>query len=111
MRKPLFALFFLGVFVIFSAPRDYGQGGRPVPPGVREADKEGNAPIDAPATSVRKMVDPTKLKEEAAELAKLSAAMPSQIDLVAKGQLPKDLTDQLKRIEKLAKHLRGEISP
>jgi hypothetical protein len=30
---------------------------------------------------------------------------------VTKGQLPKDLGDNLKRIEKLAKHLHGEIIP
>jgi hypothetical protein len=32
------------------------------------------------------------------------------VNLVAEGQPPKDLGDQLKRIEKLAKHLRSEVS-
>jgi hypothetical protein len=31
--------------------------------------------------------------------------------MVTKNQYPKDLTDNLKRIEKLAKHLRGEATP
>jgi hypothetical protein len=31
--------------------------------------------------------------------------------MVAEGKLPKDLGDQLKRIEKLAKHLRSEVTP
>jgi len=44
-------------------------------------------------------------------LAQLSAGIPSRVNLVAKGQLPKDLGDQLKRIEKLAKHLRSEVAP
>jgi hypothetical protein len=30
---------------------------------------------------------------------------------VTAGQLPKDLTENLKRIERLAKHLRSEVSP
>jgi hypothetical protein len=33
------------------------------------------------------------------------------VEQVTHGQLPKDLSEQLKQIEKLAKHLRGEINP
>jgi hypothetical protein len=33
------------------------------------------------------------------------------MEQVNKGQLPKDLTEDLKKIEKLAKHLRSEVSP
>ncbi len=54
--------------------------------------------------------DPAKLKHEADELAQLSAGVPSDLAKVAHGQLPKDLADKLKRIEKLAKHLRNELS-
>jgi hypothetical protein len=97
---------FLGVFSSSALEQ-----GRPIPPGVREADKQSNAPLDPPAVSKMQKVDPKKLKEEADELAKLSAAVPPQVAQVAQGQLPKDLSDQLKRIEKLAKHLRGEIYP
>ena len=50
------------------------------------------------------------LRQEAEELAKLSAALPSQMDQVSQGKIPKELGDELKRIEKLAKHLRAEIS-
>jgi hypothetical protein len=52
-----------------------------------------------------------KLKREAEELAQLSAGIPPRVNLVVEGQLPKDLADQLKRIEKLAKHLRSEVAP
>lgn len=55
-------------------------------------------------------VDPTILRQEAEELARLSAGVPSQMGQVTDGKMPKDLADQLKRIEKLAKHLRTEIS-
>ena len=34
-----------------------------------------------------------------------------RIDRISHGQLPKELDGQLKRIEKLAKHLRSEVAP
>jgi hypothetical protein len=33
------------------------------------------------------------------------------MDQISQGQMPKDLADQLKKIEKLAKHLRSEVAP
>ena len=54
--------------------------------------------------------DPVKLRQEADELAQLSAGLPSDLAHVAHGQLPKDLAEKLKRIEKLARHLRSELS-
>jgi hypothetical protein len=41
----------------------------------------------------------------------LSAGIPAGIQHVNQGQLPKTLDEQLKRIEKLAKHLRSEVAP
>jgi hypothetical protein len=112
MRKRFGFLAVLAVFLVCATPNDYGQGGgRPIPPGIRDADKQGNAPIDAPAKPVTKSIDAAAVKQEADELARLSAAIPSQVNQVAQGQLPKDLADQLKRIEKLAKHLRSEVTP
>jgi hypothetical protein len=111
MRKPFVVSTLFAVCLMFVASVDYGQGGRPIPPGVREAEKQINAQINEPPANVkRKPTDPAKLQQEAEELAKLSAALPSQIDLVGRGQLPKDLADQLKRIEKLARQLRSEIA-
>jgi hypothetical protein len=100
MRKLLFVSFLFACTLLSSMTRGLGQGARPIPPGVR----------DAPAKFDRRHTDPAKLQQEADELAKLSAAIPDQVAIVAKGRLPKDLADQLKRIEKLAKHLRSEIS-
>ena len=56
-------------------------------------------------------LDPAKLREEADELSKLAQSVPIDIDQVAQGKLPKDTADKLKRIEKLSKHLRGELAP
>lgn len=52
-----------------------------------------------------------QVKEEADELRKLANGVPAQIEMVTKNQYPKDLSDNLKRIEKLAKHLRSEVTP
>ena len=109
MRKP----FFLSIVCVLCLMSSWSKGNgqtRPFPPGLHEGEKKINAPIEPPATFKQKPVDPARLKQEADELAKLSAAVPPEIDLVGRGQLPKDLADQLKRIEKLARQLRSEIS-
>lgn len=110
MRKLFLFCTALELCLISSTSNDYGQG-RPIPPGLREAEKQVNAQIDEPPAKVKhKPADPAKLHQEADELVKLSAVVPSQIDLVSRGQMPKDLAEHLKRIEKLAKQLRSEIS-
>jgi hypothetical protein len=87
-----------------------GQAAHPSPPGLQEAAKQTNKPLEPPAAAKPKALDPAKLRREADELAQLSAGVPSDLSRVAHGQLPKDLADKLKRIEKLAKHLRNELS-
>lgn len=71
-------------------------------------------PIDQPPVRVhgdkRQRYDPAKVKKDAAELARLAQSIPPGVDQVANGKLPKDLADRLKRIEKLSKQLRREIS-
>jgi hypothetical protein len=83
----------------------------PVPPGVREADKLPN-PADVPPQikPQRRPADPAQVKRDADELARLAQSIPAQVEQVTRGQLPKDLTEQLKRIEKLSRQLRREVS-
>ncbi len=83
----------------------------PIPPGVREADKLPEPNTVPPALPVRRQLDAAQLKREADELAKLASAVPVEIEQVTKGELPKDLSENLKKIEKLAKRLRSEVSP
>jgi hypothetical protein len=63
-----------------------------------------------PQSGGRRMVDVIQLKNEAKELTNLSNALPAQMEQIGNGRLPKELIDTLKKIEKLAKHIRGEIS-
>ncbi len=94
-----------------KVPTDFGQS-RPAPPGMREGEQKiNNQQTDPPREPKARPVDSTKLKSDAAELRELADALPASIDQVAKGVLPKDLSDNLKKIEKLAKHLRSEVNP
>ncbi len=89
-----------------------GQTGKPIPPGVRQGERLPYPAGEPEKISARgpRSVDPARLKREADELAKLAGLIPDQVDQVARGQFPKDLADRLRRIEKLSKRLRAEIS-
>jgi hypothetical protein len=55
--------------------------------------------------------DPAQLQREAHELLDLSQSLQADIESVNQGLHPKDTIEKLKRIQKLAKHLRGELEP
>jgi hypothetical protein len=98
--------------ILFCAPALFGQS-RPIPPGIRQADQvdaqsQRNLP---PPSNERTTVDLAKLKHDADELAALAQMVPPEIDQTTKGVLPKDLSEKLKRIEKLAKQLRNQLNP
>jgi hypothetical protein len=101
---------FLSVILSCAAP--LSAQGRPVTPGIRQADQaEAQSQKDIPpAMNSRITIDPAKLRRDADELATLAQSVPTEVDQTTKGVLPKDLNDKLKRIEKLAKQLRSRIS-
>ncbi len=86
------------------AAAQYGAGSRPGRPG-----------LGIPAT-VEKELKPwpkdraERLRRDAEELAKLTQTVPNEADAVAGGGLPNDFNEHLKKIEKLSKRLRSEIS-
>ncbi len=82
----------------------------PVPPGLHEAEKH-KLPVEPPSRPQLVRTDPGQLKHEANELKRLADTVAAEIDQVTKGELPKDLQENLKQIEKLAKRLRGEVAP
>ena len=93
-----------------SALRLIGPGPQSLP-GLHKVQSRMDIPLDPPVTASRKTADPARLEDEAEELARLSAGIPAQIHGVNLRLMPKDLDSQLKRIEKLAKHLRSQVSP
>jgi hypothetical protein len=86
------------------------QGSRPETPEKAEVAAHPLV-LEPPVGPQARKLDAVKIHAEAEELAKLAATVPNDIDQVAQGKLPKDLGDKLKRIEKLSKNLRGELTP
>jgi predicted Rossmann fold nucleotide-binding protein DprA/Smf involved in DNA uptake len=64
----------------------------------------------AQVTAERMPAYAARLQQDAQELARLAQLIPPEVHQVQSGVLPKDLDGQLKRIEKLSKQLRREIS-
>jgi hypothetical protein len=58
----------------------------------------------------RTHVDFTKLRQDADDLARIAQTIPNDAASIQKGMLPKDMIEKLKQIERLSKHLRGQIS-
>jgi hypothetical protein len=67
--------------------------------------------LDPPVGPQTQKLDAVKLNQEADELSRLAQSVPADIAQLSQGKLPKDMADKLKRIEKLSKHLRGELTP
>jgi hypothetical protein len=107
MRSPALSVLLV---LLMTVPLPRSLPGSQSRPGLHEAEKRLNAPLDPPVFFAKKGPDPSRLQDEAAELAKLSAGIPAGIERVNQGQLPKTLVEQLKRIEKLAKNLRSELA-
>ena len=81
------------------------------PAGIPDADSQVNQPVEPPMRAPNKRLDRDQVKQEAQQLKELADSVPAGIDQVTNGQLPKDFLDNLKQIERLAKHLRSEVSP
>lgn len=114
MKLPALTLVGLTLLLglLFSPSTLAAQNARPVPVGVREAEQAQDK-LDKnsiPPLNQRPVIDPQKLKHDADELAALAGSVPSEVDQTTKGLLPKDLSEKLKRIEKLAKQLRSQIA-
>ncbi len=100
----LFAL----LLILCAATSAQSRNNWPHPP--EPADKSSTA-SKIPSTAARNRVDSVQLQREARELLELSQSLQPDIESVNHGLLPKDTIEKLKRIEKLSKHLRGELAP
>lgn len=104
-RITLFIVFpFLGLLCAAQNPH-------PLPAGMRhaqelQAQNESDFP---PANPKRPGVKMAELRGEADQLAELASSIPVRVDHAGKGLLDKDLIQNLKRIEKLSKHLRSQL--
>jgi|SRR5581483_758746 len=97
---------FVSFFFMTCLPAATQGRGWPQPP--EPADKGTIVPRRAEAQPNPRL-DALQLQREARELSDLANTLPVDVNQVTHGVLPKDLIEKLKRIEKLAKHIRGEI--
>lgn len=67
-----------------------------------------NAPIQSSAPG-RQRIDPAELLAEANQVAELCKSIQSDFEAVARGMLPKDTIEKLKKIEKISKRLRSQV--
>ena len=100
------------VLIVALVPRgSLTQTSKPIPPGIRQADKlPGPADLPPLNQSATTRPAPQLMGEQARSLAELAQSIPADIAQFNNGVLPKDLSEKLKRIEKLSKTLRGEMS-
>ena len=104
MTLPAVFLMVLGLSTTPASPQT--RSNFPTPPEGQNRDMVEKTPL----TTVRH-VDFEKLQSEADDLARTAQSIPSDVASVRKGMLPKDAIEKLKQIEKLAKRLRGELTP
>jgi hypothetical protein len=83
----------------------FGQQGGPI----RAPDTVAGQPGSWPRQGTKRIVDVTELKNQANEVVTLSQALPAQIEQIGNGKFPKELIENLKKIEKLSKRIRSEI--
>lgn len=107
-----FATFCLSIcgLLFLSSPADPQSGAKPYRPGVREDEKHVTKIVDEAPLVERGKVDYVQVQRDADELARLAQSIPPDIENTAKGLLPKDVIERLKRIEKLSKQLRSQLS-
>src|ERR1700675_810344 len=58
---------------------------------------------------IRARVSNLQLQQDAKDLAELCASVPSDMDGIKQGLLPKEVLEKLKRVEKLSKRVREQL--
>ncbi|HET7840729.1 MAG TPA: hypothetical protein VFM21_03950 [Terriglobia bacterium] len=119
-RTVLVAFLALGMFWCARSATAQGQPGmvpgtpgiepprlQPVPPKIPPDFQE---PPGAKKELPKRVFDRAKAHQEAFEISFLANQIPDEVDKLNKNILPKDLIQKLKRIEKLSKQLRTQLT-
>lgn len=105
MRK---VVVWVSAAILWLAVDSGGQMHRyPIPP--KSADSEQSQPRPKSQTAKTPSRNPVELERMGRELAGLASTIPDDVQQFNKGLLPKEMTEKLKRIEKLAKQMRSEV--
>ena len=97
------------LFVVLLATIGTAQNTKPVPPIMLHTHELEDLNVHVSRPPIRRPVNPVALQNQAHQLSDLAASMPQSVENANKGVLEKDLIERLKRIEKLAKQLRGQL--
>jgi hypothetical protein len=95
------------VSVLLGSTSSEGQRHRVIPQPPAPANTQTTTSVEPPQ---KKRLDALQIQREALELSDLAKSIPLDIEHVNKGLMPKDMVEKLKRIEKLSKHLRREVT-
>jgi hypothetical protein len=108
MRKHILVICIL--FVVLSPVVADGQHHKVLLHPPEPADTQATSSTGNTDTSPKKHFDGVQVGREARELSDLAKSIPLDVEHVNQGMMPKDMIEKLKRIERLSKHLRSEVS-
>jgi hypothetical protein len=92
-----------------SAKAQASTKGMPQPPASQQTPL---VPPPEPATApAGGRIDLIEVRRDAAELARTAQTIPTDVESIRKGMLPRDVLLKLKQIERLSKRLRSELNP
>jgi hypothetical protein len=100
---------FVAVTFLLGAAASPQTGHPPLSPSLNDAHEL--RVTDREIAPLPKRIDSVRLQQDALALANAANSIPSDIESVRKGMLPKDVLRKLKQIEKLSKQLRSELNP
>jgi hypothetical protein len=108
--KNVIFIAFLATLTLCSQPAkaQASTKGMPQPPPSQQTPL---VPPPEPATSPGSRIDLIEVQRDAAELARTAQTIPTDVESIRKGMLPKDVLLKLKQIERLSKRLRSELNP
>jgi len=107
VKSPVVPLISLAVFLLPIASSGQ-RSGFPSPPPPMDTE---NQTTTAQSPTLNRQMDFAQLQKEADDLARTAQTIPDDMAALRKGTLPKDFVEKLKRIEKLSKRLRSQVTP
>jgi len=110
VRNVIFFAFLAGLMLCAQpAKAQVSTRGFPQPPPSQQTPPVVTPERAQPPANSR--IDMVGVQRDALELARTAQSIPSDVESIKKGMLPKDVLQKLKQIEKLSRRLRSELNP
>ena len=108
MKPAIFSVLLL-FFLAFPLSSSESVAAPARPTQVRSSVQSGAS--DPTHQTTRHVVNIIEVRQDAKDLASIADSIPAQVEQIAKGQLPASLAENLRKIERLSKHIRTEVAP